>query len=93
MNFEGVFGLPLFLGFINMNMSKIILIEDLLDAKLRKEKELKYYQEELEKLQVKMFFIKKEIDLTNTIIDIIEKEKVIDLKKGIEEKTNASEPE
>lgn len=93
MNFEGVFGLPLFLGFINMSMSKIILIEDLLDAKLRKEKELKYYQEELEKLQVKMFFIKKEIDLTNTIIDIIEKEKVLNLKKGIEEKTNASEPE
>lgn len=76
-----------------MSMSKIILIEDLLDAKLRKEKELKYYQEELEKLQVKMFFIKKEIDLTNTIIDIIEKEKVLNLKKGIEEKTNASEPE
>ena len=50
-------------------MSKLIHITDILETKLRKEKELEYYQQELEKLQQKMFFIKKDIDITNLIID------------------------
>ena len=62
---------------------KIILLTEVLEQKLRKERELEYYQKELEKLQRKMFFIKKDIDLTNLIIDMIDKEKVVDLKQNL----------
>jgi len=64
-------------------MSKLIRITDILETKLRKEKELEYYQKELEKLQQKMFFLKKDIDITNLIINMIEKEKVMDLKENM----------
>lgn len=66
-----------------MGDNGIILIQDLIDSKLRKEQELKFYQEELEKLMLKMSFVQQEIDLTNKIIDIIENEKVLDLKENI----------
>jgi len=69
-----------------MTDGKIILIQDLIDTKLRKEQELEFYQAELEKLQQKMWWVKKEIDLTETIIDIIETEKVMDLKENIRNK-------
>lgn len=68
-------------------MSKLIHITDILETKLRKEKELEYYQQELEKLQQKMFFLKKDIDITNLIIDMIEKEKVYDVKQNMLEKS------
>lgn len=64
-------------------MSNLILITDILETKVRKEKELEYYQKELEKLQQKMFFIKKDIELTNLIINMIEKENVIDFKEQV----------
>ena len=64
-------------------MSKLIHITDILETKLRKEKELEYYQKELEKLQQKMFFLKKDIDITNLIINMIEKDKVMDLKENM----------
>ena len=62
---------------------KIIMLSDVLETKARKEQELKYYQEQLEKLQQKMFFIQKDIELTNLIIDLIEKEKVMDIKENL----------
>lgn len=64
-------------------MSNLILITDILETKLRKEKELEYYQGELEKLQQKMFFLKKDIDITNLIIDMIEKEKIYDIHQNM----------
>ena len=64
--------------------SKIILLTDILENKVRKEKELEFYQKELERLQQKMFWVKKEIEVTNTIIDIIEKEMVYDVKEQME---------
>jgi len=60
-----------------MSDKKIILLTEIIDQKIRKEKELEFYQQELEKLQNKMFFVKKEIDLTNIIINIIQNEKVL----------------
>lgn len=60
-------------------MSKIILLTDVIETKLRKEKELEFYQQELEKLQQKMFFLRKDIEITNLCIQIIEQEKVIDI--------------
>ncbi len=65
---------------------KIILLTDIYEIRKRKEEELAYYHEQLEKLKEKMFFIQKEIDITNYIIDIIAQEKVVDIKKYIKEK-------
>lgn len=62
-------------------------MKDVYETKRRKEKELEYYQEQLELLQEKMFFVKKEIDITNFIIHIIENEKEVDIKKLITEKS------
>jgi hypothetical protein len=61
----------------------IILLEEILDLRSRKKKELEYYNQQLEELKMRMFFIQKEIDLTSNIIDMIEKEKMVDLKKII----------
>jgi len=72
---------------VSMSDSKIILIQDLIDSKLRKEQELEFYQKELEKLQQKMWFVQKEIQLTVTIIDIIETEKVMDIQEHIRKTT------
>ena len=55
---------------------KIILLSDILKHKLQKERELEFYQQELEKLQQKMFFLNKDIEITNMCIDIIEHEKL-----------------
>jgi len=55
---------------------KIILLSDILKHKLQKERELEFYQQELEKLQQKMFFLNKDIEITNMCIDIIEHEKI-----------------
>ena len=64
----------------------LILIQDLIDTKLRKEKELEFYAAELEKLQTKMFWVKKEIEVTETIMHMIEQEKILDLNERIREK-------
>tara|TARA_B100000749_G_scaffold198966_1_gene155008 strand:- start:819 stop:1046 length:228 start_codon:yes stop_codon:yes gene_type:complete len=66
--------------------NKIILLTDYIEQKVRKERELEYYTKELEELQRKMFFLRKEIQLTNVIIDIVEKEKVIDIQEYLEDK-------
>lgn len=68
-------------------MSKLILISDIIETRLRKEKEIEYYQKQLEKIQKKMFFLKKDLDITTLIIDMIEKEKVVDFKEQMEDKT------
>jgi len=59
----------------------IIIIRDLLDTKARKVKELQYYNEELKKLQEKMKWLKMEIKLTEDIIAMIEREKIVDIKE------------
>ncbi len=64
-------------------MSKIILLTDIYETKRRKEEELRFYNEQLEKLKTKMFFIQKDIEITNLCIELIEKEKVIEIKKVI----------
>ena len=65
---------------------KIILLSDYIEQKVRKEKELEYYAKELEELQKKMWFIPKEIQLTNFIIEIVEQEKVINIRDYLEDK-------
>lgn len=67
---------------------KIILLTDIYAMRKRKEEELAFYHEQLEKLKEKMFFIQKDIEITNLCIQIIEKETVIDVKELIEGKKN-----
>ena len=69
-------------------MAKIILLSDLKDLRKQKEQELRFYTEKLEELNKKMFFIRKEIELTNFIIEIIEKENIVDLRKLIDDGTH-----
>ena len=66
--------------------SKIILLTDIYETKARKEKELAYYKEQLEILNQKMFFIRKDIEITTICINLIENEMVVDVKQLIEEK-------
>ena len=66
--------------------NKIILLTDFIEQKIRKEKELEYYTKELEELEKKMWFIRKDIQLTNLIIEIVEQEKVIDIREYLENK-------
>lgn len=65
---------------------KILLLTDIIEQKVRKEKELSYYQEQLEELEQKMWFLRKEIDLTNMIISVIENEKADLLKLPMKDK-------
>ena len=59
-----------------MAEDKIIMLSELIADKAQKEKELQYYQAVLEDLLVKMNYVRREINLTETIIDIIKNEKV-----------------
>ena len=69
-------------------MAKIILLSDLKTLRRQKEQELKYYTERLEELNKKLYFIRKEVELTNFIIDLIEKENIVDLRKLIDDSTD-----
>jgi len=60
-------------------MSDIILMSDLINIRLRKQKELEFYIQQMEELKLKMMFIRQEINLTGKIIDMIEKETLIDI--------------
>jgi|TARA_R110000796_G_scaffold496_5_gene1625 hypothetical protein len=65
---------------------KLIQITDILETKLRKEKEIEYYKQQIEKIQQKMMFLQKDLDLTQLIISIIEKEKIYDIKETMEKR-------
>jgi len=60
--------------------TNIIILDKLIASRLKKEKELKYYQEELMELQEKMKMLQMDIDVTNIIIRMINDENVVDLK-------------
>lgn len=60
--------------------AKIILLHDIYDMRKRKEAELAFYKAEMARLNEKMEQVRREIDLTGKIIDMIESEKIIDIK-------------
>tara|TARA_B110000902_G_scaffold123751_1_gene144583 strand:- start:17 stop:238 length:222 start_codon:yes stop_codon:yes gene_type:complete len=60
--------------------TNIIVLDKLIESRLKKEKELKYYQEELMELQEKMQNLQMDIDVTSIIIRMINDENVVDLK-------------
>lgn len=70
-------------------MGKIILLSDIYELRKKKEDELRFYNEELEKLKDKLFFVQKEIDITNFIIDVIERETVVDIKQLVQDKKDS----
>ena len=66
---------------INDDQAKLILISEFIEQKVRKEKELEFYQEELQKLTSKIQYLSREVDLTNTIIELIKTNNVYDFKE------------
>ena len=68
--------------------NKIILLQDVIDQRDRKEKEIAFYQSELEKIEERLFFLRKEQQLTQFIIDAIQNEKLLDVKEYLEEKSD-----
>ena len=67
-------------------MSRLIRISDFIDDKIRKERELEFYEQELEKLNKKMANLRYEINVTNIIIDLVKRDDVRDFKKDLEDK-------
>ena len=65
-------------------MAEVISLTDLIETRLRKEQEIEYYQETLERLQKRIGELGKEVSITTLIIDMIENERVLTLdeKKG-----------
>lgn len=57
-----------------MKDSNIVSLKDVLEQKIRKEKELEFYEQQLLDLQKKMFFVRKDIEVTNLVIEIINDE-------------------
>ena len=65
-------------------MTEVISLTDLIESRLKKQQEIEYYQESLERLQKKIGELDKEVSITTLIIDMIESERVLTLdeKKG-----------
>ena len=70
----------------------IVDLTEIFSHKEKKEKELKYYQAELEKLMFRMRMVQQEINLTETILEMIKEEKVVDLKKMMVDKYDPNNP-
>ena len=62
------------------------MLTDVLEQKLRKERELEFYEKELKKLEERLYWLRREITLNNDIIDIIKNDAIIDLKDQADEK-------
>jgi len=67
---------------------KLILIADFIEQKLRKEQELEFYLKELAELQRKIGYLRNEVSLTNTIINMIKTEQVYDIQENLLQKDN-----
>jgi hypothetical protein len=60
-------------------MAEVISLTDLIESRLKKQQEIEYYQETLERLQKKIGELGKEVSITTIIIDMIESERVLTL--------------
>ena len=59
---------------------KIIFITDLIESKINKQREIDKYESQLKIIEEKLFFLRKEKEITETILELIEHEKIIDLR-------------
>ncbi len=64
----------------NNKSKKIIFITDLIESKLQKQREIEKYESQLKIIEEKLFFLRKEKEITETILELIEHEKIMDLK-------------
>ena len=62
------------------NSKKIIFITDLIESKLQKQREIEKYESQLKFIEERLFFLRKEKEITETILELIEHEKIMDLK-------------
>ena len=62
------------------NNKKIIFITDLIESKLQKQREIEKYESQLKVIEERLFFLRKEKEITETILELIEHEKIIDLR-------------
>ena len=60
--------------------NRIILLSEVLESKLRKERELEYYQRELARIQERIGKLNQDLNLTKVIIEMIETETVKTIK-------------
>lgn len=60
-------------------MSTIIRISDIISSRVQKEQELERFKQDLEKIQRQIATLEFDLKLTNTIISMIEEERVVDL--------------
>ena len=65
---------------------RLILLSEFLDQNKRKEDEIIFYEKELKKIEEKLYWLRREKDLTETIINIISQEKVVDIREEMEKK-------
>ena len=63
------------------NNKKIIFITDLIESKVQKQREIEKYESQLKIIENKLFFLRKEKEITETILELIEHEKIMDLAK------------
>ena len=65
-------------------VENVVSLTDLIETRLRKQQAIEYYQETLEKLQIRIGELGQEVNITTIIIDMIENERVltIDEKRG-----------
>jgi hypothetical protein len=57
-----------------MEDCKIVLIQDLLDSRRRKQKELEFYLSKKVELEKKLLWLQRDLALTDHILQLIEKE-------------------
>tara|TARA_Y100000361_G_scaffold105622_1_gene95329 strand:+ start:3848 stop:4066 length:219 start_codon:yes stop_codon:yes gene_type:complete len=62
------------------NNKKIIFITDLIESKVQKQREIEKYESQLKVIEERLFFLRKEKEITETILELIEHEKIIDLR-------------
>ena len=65
---------------------RLILLSEFLDQSKRKEQEISFYEKELKIIEQKLYWLRREKDLTETIINIIPEEKVLDIKEEMEKR-------
>ena len=51
---------------------KIIFITDLIESKINKQREIEKYESQLKVIEEKLFFLRKEKEITETILELIE---------------------
>lgn len=77
---------------MNEKNSNLIMLSDIIEQKVRKEKELEFYQAELAKLQEKMYWLRRDIEVNSIIIEMIQNETVLDIAANINTRLIQEEP-